>query len=382
MANLKTTEILDVINEHIVPNLQGETITVNELTDVTTVGEALTSMGASALKDYTNTFITKAIKSLWNLAEVELLKLPIYKDSLTYGAVLQSIYRKGTNEAEESSAFALVNGQEYDIETYHGFEFDVKVYSNDTSFRLVYSIPNTLYESAFTPDGILELTAYLHECVNNDMIEKINGLVLTALQCLIFEHRNKRVKLVTLYNTLTGVETPWTYDTLKASPEDFRAFSAFAKSTIVNGRRGMLVRSKKYNDGTVLASTPTSRNNLVMLGQFVEDVETLAYANTYNWSYAGMPEHYIIDFWQGSGANLVPAFDSVSKVNLKVDSTSVTINGVVAVAYDDRAVAVSTAPEKVTTSYNGNGDFTTFYDYHTQRTLVDTRANAIVFTIE
>ena len=202
MATLKTSEILNIINKHIVPNLQGESITVNEITDITTVGEALNSMGASALKDYTNTFITKAIKSLWNLAEVELLKLPIYKDSLTYGAILQSIYRKGTSDAEESSAFALVNGQEYDIETYHGFEFDVKIYSTDTSFRLVYSIPNSLYDSAFTSDGIQKLTAYLHECVNNDMNEKVNGLILTALQRLIFEHRNKRIKLVTLYNKL------------------------------------------------------------------------------------------------------------------------------------------------------------------------------------
>lgn len=389
MANLISQSIIDIINNKIVPNLHGEDFETVTLDNLVSFGKSMSELDANSLKDYTNTFITAIINTEFNVAEVELLKLPIFKDALKYGAITQSIYRNGVTNAEESHAFTLQNGSTYDLETYHGFDFNVKVNDVDTSFRLVYSIPNTLYASAFT--NIAPLVAYIHECVANDMNEKANALLLVALQGFAVAHATNRVKLVTEFNDFANPETPYEWEDITANVDLLRSFMAFAKSTIINTRRGMIARSKKYNDGTVLASTPISRNNLLVLGQFDEMMKTYAYANTYHDDEVRLPAHDIIDFWQNSGSDVIPAFDDVSKIDVTYGSTTeeeVTtptryeLDRVVAMAYDDRAISVMFAPNKVTNSYNGNGDFTTFYDYYTSRRNVETRANGVIFTLE
>lgn len=390
MATLISNELITEINTKIVPNLQGvlpmETVTLDNIVDF---GTAMSALEASQLKDYTNTFITSIITTEWNVAEVELLKLPIFKDALRYGAIKQSIYRNGVTNAEESKAFTLVNGGTYDLETYHGFDFDVKVNDKDTSFRLVYSVPNSLYESAFT--NIAPLVAYIHECVTQDMNEKANGLLHACVLGFIVAKADKRVKLVTLYNEFKGIDSASAleWDDITADSEKLRDFEAFAKGAIVNGRVGMRSRSKKYNDGTVLASTPNSRNNLLVLSQFDELMKNYGYANTFNAENVKLPEHDTIDFWQNPSDETIPDFDVISNVdvNYGIDSEDDTpvhfdIEHVVAIAYDDRAMSVMVAPNKVTSSYNGNGDFTTFYDYYTSRQNIETRANGIVFTLE
>ncbi|MDO5331553.1 MAG: hypothetical protein Q4E99_02630, partial [Bacillota bacterium] len=158
-------------------------------------------------------------------------------------------------------------------------------------------------------------------------------------------------------------------------------FVAFCSETIDNVKSGMKSRSKKYNDGTVLASSFGDSVKTLMLKQFENMVVKYGYANTYNKEDIALPSHFSIDYWQGAGTSVVPSFADVSKVNVKFGNTTTNINNVVCLLADEKCGGVSVVPEKKTTEYNGNGDFLNVWDYFSGRMMVDTRANAVAFTL-
>lgn len=375
---------LGILNNTIIPMIQGENaVTLTDLTNLVDIGADLSTITSDKLKDITNTYIAKVFTTAFELAIVKKIDSPFFKTAHELGAMLQSVYATTVREAETSDKYKLVNGTEYNPNIYHGFDVDVKVYQQDVSFRLPYSIPNSLYISAFTPDGIRNLNAYIVQCVENDMNEKVNGLIQNVHLGIIANA--KKVHLLTLFNAsleLDEGEEGYTLADIKKDAELTRHFVAFCEETIASVESGMRFRSKKYNDGTVLSASYGNNLKRLMLRQFEVMVEKYAYANTYNKEDLTLPEHFTIDFWQGTGTNVVPTLADVSSVNFKIGNTTTNLNYVVCLVADEKAGGVSVVPEKNTSEYNGAGDFTNVWDYYTGRFMLDSRASAVAFLLD
>lgn len=388
--NRSDNKLLTMINESVVPMLQRKGYTdIKALTDpnkIVDLGKAIGSLSASDIKDITGNFILQSIKTTFNDMSVELYKSPFLVDALKYGELTQSVYKTNHATAEESAMWHLQDGATYDLETYHGFTLDNRVFGKDISFRLVYSIPVALYDYAFdSQEKANALYSYIKACVVADMNEKANGVLLTLYQSIIYgcDNRGKTFKLVDKFNEdVLGITTSAnkkTWSDITASETLMRQFQAYVPQVINNIRRAMAVRGTKYNDGSVLSVTQKANNVLCMNSQFADIMEL----NNYSMYHAkDLPTAHLVDFWQSMGESLSPTLKDVTSITISIDNVVKSIDNVVGIIADKQGTCVKIAPQRTTTSFNGNGNFSTFYDYFGCEMDDDPRANKVILVLE
>lgn len=388
--NRSDNKLVTMINSSVVPMLHRKGYKdVKAITDpnqIVDIGKALGSLSASDVKDITGNFILQTIKTVFNDMSVEVYNSPFLVDALKYGELTQSVYKTNVVNAETSARWHLQDGAQYDLETYHGFTLDNRVFGKDVSFRLVYSIPVALYDYAFdSQEKANALYGYIKSCVESDMNEKANGLLLNLYQSIIVgcNGRSKEFKLITNFNIdILGITDSSDYKSwadITASETLMRQFEAYVPMAINNIRRAMSVRSKKYNDGSVLSVTQKTNNVLCLNSQFADIME---YNNYSMYRPKDLPQAHLVDFWQSLGESLNPTLKDMTSISVSIDGTMKNIDNVVGIIADKKGTCVKVAPQKTTTSYNGNGDFTTYYDYYTAEYTDDPRANKVTLILE
>lgn len=382
------SKIVDIINKSMIPLLHSRGYTelqyMTDLSQFTDYGKAIASLTANDLKDATNQFIIGAVRTSFIESAVKKINSVFNVDSLRLAELLQICYRKTTFEAHTNNAFNLVDGAQYDITTYHGFEFDTKVFGKAKSFRLEYSIPNQLFDTAF--DGasqITELYNYILNCVNEDMVDKQNALLLSLYQSVIMACTHK-IQLVTKFSSevlgTDGTTTPHkTMIDIRGDEELMRQFSAWINETLDALGVGMNAKTSKYNDGTVLTNTPNERRVIVLNTIFNSMLKNNKYSAYHE---IGMPSVELVDFWQSSGDGLVPTLEDVTSVSVNVNGTLTTKTKIVGFVADKNLGGVYVSPQKITSNYNGNGDFTNYWDAYTYNNILDTRANCVILALE
>lgn len=389
-VNRSDNKLLTMINDSVVPMLQRKGYkNIKALTDpnqIVDIGKAMANLSATDVKDVTGNFIMQSIKTFFNDMSVELYKSPFLVDALKYGELTQSVYKTNHATAEESAMYHLVDGAKYDLETYHGFTLDTRVFGKDISFRLVYSIPVALYDYAFdSQEKANALYSYIKSCVASDMNEKANGILLTLYQSIIYgcDNRGKVFKIVDQFNIdVLGITTDAnkkTWADITASETLMRQFQAYVPQVINNIRRAMAVRSTKYNDGSVLSVTQKSNNVLCINSQFADIME---YNNYSMYHPKDLPQAHLVDFWQSLGESLNPTLKDVTSITVSINGTVKAIDNVIGIIADKQGTCVKIAPQRTTTSFNGNGNFYTYYDYFGSEMDDDPRANKIIIVLE
>jgi len=114
-----------------------------------------------------------------------------------------------------------------------------------------------------------------------------------------------------------------------------------------------------------------SRNvNLALLLNAVSSAKFDVKANTYNDEEIGIGEFDVISAWQGIiDDNKIFDYNTVSTIKIAADANNklglgtaaVTVENVVGLAYDKRALVVCPFKQKTTGHYNGRGDFNNIY---------------------
>lgn len=388
--NRSDSKLLTMINSSVVPMLQRlgyeDVKAITDPNQIVDLGKTMANLSASDVKDITGNFIMNTIKTVFNDMSVEAFNSPFLVDALKYGELTQSVYKTNIVTAEESARFHLTDGAQYDVETYHGFTLDNKVFGKDVSFRLVYSIPVGLYDYAFdSAEKTSALYGYIESCVRDDMIEKQNGILLTLYQSIIVgcNERGKVFNLVDRFNEdylgITTSASKKTWTDITASEDLIRQFKAYVSTVIPNIRRGMAIRSKKYNDGSVFSVTQKANSVLCLNSQFADIMDVAKYSM---YQTVDLPQAHLVDFWQSQGASLSPTLKDVTSISVSIDGTMKNIDNVVGIIADKKGTCVKVAPQKTTSAYNGNGDFTTYYDYYTAMYCDDTRANKVILVLE
>lgn len=381
-------KMIDIINKSIVPMLHSRGYTelkyLTELRQFTDYGVAIASLTANDLKDATNQFVIGAVRTSFIDSAVKKINSVFNVDSLRLAELLQICYRKTTFDAKPNTAYTLTNGTSYSIDTYHGFEFDTKVFGKAKSFRLEYSIPNQLFDSAFdSVDKLTELYNYILNCVNEDMVDKQNGLLLTLYQSIIAKCTHT-FKLVTRFSqdvlgTDGGTTTAdKTWAQIRASETYMRQFEAWFNETIEALGVGMTQRTSKYNDGTVLTNTPSERRVTVLNTLFNSTLVNNKYSAYHE---IGKPSFELVDFWQSSGDGLVPSLDDCTSITVNIDGAVTNKAKIVGFIADKNLGGVYVAPQKITSNYIGNGDFTNYWDAYTYNEILDTRANCVLLEL-
>ena len=93
---------------------------------------------------------------------------------------------------------------------------------------------------------------------------------------------------------------------------------------------------------------------------------------------------YDTPFWNAQTNDLVPTVSNSTKViytDNGLETGNKSLDNVVGMYYDRRAVGYTTTPITPRTSYNADGDFYNHFRDFNARYWIDTRNTAIVFTL-
>ena len=389
-------QISEALNNSIVPAIMGDDYTVNpDLSNIVDFGTAISAMTADQFKDYFNTFAA-AVRTYVDARGYSPENLPLYVDSQEYGGILQSI-KSDFVETRGSNLYSLVDGKYYnDVNKYFGTRFDTKIYEKDVTYRYAKSIPNTMYKKAFmSAAGVSELVALIETMLENSIRRDTSALEHNLLAALALN--GKKLDLVTAYNALVEAgNVPQSAisgtDGANAVALDVgkrvavtsencvynKYFMEWAFETISNVVNAAKFVNKKYNDGTIstwitaddsiMIFNSVFRNRAAMLGLIPPNGVSV----------------YDTPFWNAQTDNVIPSIANSTQVLNTTDglaSGNTSLDNVIGIYYDRRAVGYTTTPVAPRTSYNADGDFYNHFRDFNARYWIDTRNTAIVFTL-
>lgn len=389
-------QISEALNTSIVPAIMGDDYTVNpNLDNIVDLGTAISAMTSDQFKDYFNQFAA-SVRTYVDTRGYSPEELPLYVDSQEYGGLVQSI-KSDFVETRGSNLYSLVDGNYYnDVNKYFGTKIDNKVFEKDVTFSYAKSIPNTMYKKAFmSADGVSQLVALIETMLENSIRRDSSALEHNLLGSLALN--GKQINLVTVYNAMIeSGNVPQTATTGTIGADDValdvgkmvtvtsenciynKMFMQWAFETISNITSAAKFANKKYNDGTI--STWQSKSDSVLI--FNSTFRNRAAA--YKLSEPNGVTVYDTPFWNAQTDNPVPTVENTSHVIYTDDgleSGNKSLDFVVGMYYDKRAVGYTTTPIPPRTSYNADGDFYNHFRDFNARYWIDTRNTAIVFTL-
>jgi hypothetical protein len=389
-------EISTALNTSIVPAIMGADYTVNpDLSNIVDLGTAISAMSADQFKSYFNDFAA-AVKTYVDSKGYSPEALPLFVDSQEYGGILQSI-KSDFVESRGSNLYSLVDGQYYnDVNKYFGTKFDNKIFEKDVTYSYAKSIPNTMYKKAFlTADGVAQLVANIETMLENSIRRDSSALEHNLLGALALN--GKQINLVTSYNNMlaTGnIAQAVTTGTIGADDVALdtdkmiavtsenciynKYFMQWAAETISNIASAARFANKKYNDGTISTWQSKEDSVLILNSIYRNRNRVFGIADTDGVSVYDTP------FWNAQTDGLIPTVANSTHVIYTEDaqeSGNKSLDYVVGLYYDRRAVGYTTTPIPPRTSYNADGDFYNHFRDFNARYWIDTRNTAIVFTL-
>lgn len=390
-------QISAALNASIVPAIMGDGYTVNpDLSNIVDLGTKISAMTADQFKSYFNDFAA-AVKTYVDTRGYSPENLPLFVDSQEYGGILQSI-KSDFVETRGSNLYSLVDGQYYnDVNKYFGTKFDNKIFEKDVTYGYAKSIPNTMYKKAFmSADGVSQLVANIETMLENSIRRDTSALEHNLLGSLALN--GKQVNLVTIYNTMltsgnvaqsvitgTSGADSVTLDTGKmvAVTSDNciynKYFMQWAFETISNIVSAARFANKKYNDGSVSTWVTKEESILIFNSIFRNRAQAMKLNDPDGATVYDTP------FWNAQTDNPVPTVANSTHVIYTDDGLETgnkSLDYVVGIYYDRRAVGYTTTPIPPRTSYNADGDFYNHFRDFNARYWVDTRNTAIVFTLK
>ena len=144
------------------------------------------------------------------------------------------------------------------------------------------------------------------------------------------------------------------------SNPNFIRFAAYIIKLTYGRMRSM---SKLFNIGKQPRFTPKDMAHIVLLEDFASASDIFLPSSTFHNELSALPAAETVPYWQGTGTDF--EFDNVSKITeTTTGGHTVTVSGVLGVAFDRYALGVSNTERKVTSQWTPNAEFfTNFYKY-------------------
>lgn len=399
MIIIKIKQLAAVLNgtlnaTGIVNQVTGKAVVAKEdLSDIVDIGETVLSYTSQSNANFDN-FMKKLIDQVGKIMFVDRTytsQAPdILKDGWEYGSILQKV-RCEVPDARDNATWDLFNYPKAGGEAYPD-PFELSKPHAEAKFfnsKATYEVPITLTdiqlrESFQNASQFGSFIAMIENRIRMKMTLCNDGLIMATIANLIGQNLNagRGINLLSTYNTATGS----TLTAAKALTN--KEFLRFAAATIGKYKKYLAVASTAYNDGSYLTFTPADRLKFIANTEFAKALDAYLYSDTYNEEFVKLDGYSEVAFWQGtSGTN---AGDEAGRLKIDVeiaDSTAqdgkkeVTQDGILAVMFDDEAAAVCNQNFRVTSQYNGRGEYTNYFYKWDAMYMNDTQENNVVFYI-
>ena len=331
------------------------------------------------------------------LAEQELIEIKVkneleylVKKNFEWGGFLERIYYNLADVVEDPM-WNLVNGRSYaDIE--HKFyqpKIKAKIFDEAKGVMTPTSYSEEQVKMAFS--GWEQMDKFVSG-VRNSVRETIK-LVIKAYSRMAV---STGVAVANYYGNTIHALTEFYGEGYTVTPETAlrdKAFLAYISQRISDLRDDMTTESTAFNNHTMLAGADNV--DLVMLKKFESSIRFNLLADTYHKEVVALGDYAKVTAWQGVAETEDEEttrfkFDTVSKImiagdpdnKLGIGTQDVTINNVVALLHDHRAIGCCPYRMKVTSSYTACADFWNEFQHLLVNWLVDSNCNMVAVVLD
>ena len=357
---MKYEQVYSIMNT-VTEELMGtEVVVAEDLSNIVDVGKAIQNV--AGMDNYVRTLTD-------HIGKVQFVNRPysggapsVMMDGWEYGAILQKVAYDGLPEATENDTWDLQDGVSYDVNTFTQPKVSAKFFDKRTTFEVPMSFAERQVKSAFDNPGQLNaFFSMIHNTVAKSMTVKTDALVSRTINNMVVEtaKANKPtlyVNLLTLYKTRYPEDLTITAATCIYKPEFIRFASYMMK--LYSDR--LMKLSTLFNAGGKERFTSKDLQHIVLLSEFESAAGIYLQSDTFHNEFTALPQCEKMACWQGTGADF--SFESTSKIIAKPSSSEgvgdpITVSGLLGVIFDRDALGVSNLDRRVTTNYNGKGEF-------------------------
>ena len=389
---MKITQLKDIINgtvstTGIIDQVTGAAPVANEdLSNIVDIGK--TVLDFTSNKENYDSFMRNLIDQVGKVMFVDrkyTSQAPdILKDGWEYGSILQKV-RCEVPDARDNATWDLFN---YPVSGGAAYPdpFELSKPSAEAKFfnsKATYEVPITLTDVQLR-EGFRSAAEFgrFIAMIENRIAMKItlinDGLIMGTIDNLIGQALNSGggqvVNLLALYNGTSGTLTA-----AKALRD--KDFLRFASATIAKYKKYVAQAGSLYNASDYITFTPADRLKFVANTEFAKALDAYLYSDTYNEEFVKLGGYSEVAFWQGSGTNNADRLTIDVKIDVDGTATEVKNTGVLAVMFDDEAAAVCNQNYRVTSQYNGRGEYTNYFYKWDAMYMNDIQENCVVFTI-
>lgn len=374
---MKVTQIYELMNASM-GEVLGESAVVNEdLTNVVDLGKQV--VDTNNLDNYVKSLVNHIGKVLFTNRLYKGGVPSVLMDKWEFGSILEKI-SADMPDATESDTWKLENGKEYSQDVFYQPTVEAKFFNSKVTFEVPLSFTEKQVKESFSSTTQLNgFISMLQTAVENSLTVKLDNLIMKTINNMIAETIQadttgvKAVNLLETYNTKTGA----TLTVEKAITDaDFIRYASYIIS-VYKDRLGKI--STLFNVGGKARFTPSSELHLVLLSDFAKASDTFLESDTIHNEKVSLPKFETVPYWQGSGTD----FDltSISKIDVKTKSGTVSQDGILGVMFDRQALGVSNLDKRVTSSYNAKAEFYTNYYKMDAGYYNDLNENFVVFYV-
>lgn len=391
---MKVNQIYSLLNDINAQMFGSDAVDVHNLSGIISMGQSIVGDGTQTDK-FLGKLVDRIGKTVIRTLDLELDFPQLYMDSFEFGAVLQKI---------TVSPFDAIASSEWQIgdvgftPTYDTVMKNQKVFvryfTDTTTFKFQTTIPDQLFETAFTSESMMgQFIDAIINAMTDSMTIALNNMSRTAVNNFIAEKikaSNGVVNLLAGYNALLGAGNEITVDQAMHNKE----FARYASTEIRKYIKYLSQPSVLYNvgdgaGGEVLRATARDNMHVMMLTDLVALFDAYLISDSYR-DVFDLPKFNEVAYWQGNkDASAVNDFDTNSSIKVtpsseagKESPTNVEQSGIVCVLADRLAIATGLNKRRAGSFYNSIDGYSNISQTATIQYINDLSENGIIFVVD
>ena len=393
---MKIKQLASVLNgtlssTGIIDQVTGEApVAAEDLSDIVDIGKTVLDYTGQSNTNY-DSFMRNLIDQVGKIMFVDRVytsQAPnILKDGFEYGSILEKV-RCEVPDARDNATWDLFNYPQDGGAAYPDpFELSkpsatAKFYNSKATYEIPITLTDVQLREAFqSASQFGSFISMIENRIRMKMTLCNDGLIMATIANLIGQkfRLGANVNLLEAYKAVNASATVTAANALVD-----KEFLRFASKTIAQYKKYLATASTLYNgDGTssYLTFTPADRLKFIANTEFSKSLDAYLYSDTYHNEFVNLPGYEEVAFWQGTGTSN----DDRLKIDVTVDDgstgTEIVRDGILAVMFDDEAAAVCNQNFRVTSAYNGRGEYTNYFYKWDAMYMNDLLENCVVFNI-
>lgn len=389
---MKLEQIRTLLNTVMVPNLLGEDATLAEdLSNVCDLGTAIADLDADDLKDYMQQFALGVINNWMDVRSYKRETFGLFIDAIEYGGAVQRTKARLMKSYDTpiltlDNANTSLNPVDYLDGKYYGAEFSTQVYTKDSAFMTIYSIPVEMFKKSFSSaSDVRKLVSLIETTADNTLTVELNALAKSVIRKLALScNSGRKIQLITKYNTDFGFVSGDADFVTLANWKNNTSFKLWCEALVIQLKKRITEMNIVTNDGTIETFTPEEDIRVLLLSEFATNLD-FAQSSVYHSEMTSIGDYFTTNYWQNSSTDLIPTISATSthdEIVETVGEDDVTISHMVGIIYDRYASGITEKLNKTTSDYIPKGDFVTYFHHMVNQYWIDTRDTAIILTLE